>query len=194
MTKRSVVLACCGAAQWLALCATACTPSGGPKTGTQTNWLSTCQTDSECGALQCLCGACTRSCSDAPSCNELPEASCVAAEDAGAIALCGGTPPASAGLCLVPCPAEGCEAGTSCVAGVCVPAREPTSVVSIDDSRRFQTLVGFGAGIAYMADEIAQHPRREALFDAMFADSGLNVLRLRNRTDDAGAADVASTS
>jgi O-glycosyl hydrolase len=80
----------------------------------------------------------------------------------------------------VPCPEEGCASGTSCVAGVCVPTPEQTALVSIDESQRFQTLVGFGAGIGYVFEEIVRHPRKDALFDALFSGTGLNVLRPRN--------------
>src|SRR5690606_8988467 len=34
---------------------------------------------------------------------------------------------------------------------------------------------------AYLNNEVAEHPRSAALFDAMFSDTGLSVLRLRNR-------------
>jgi glucuronoarabinoxylan endo-1,4-beta-xylanase len=52
--------------------------------------------------------------------------------------------------------------------------------VTLDDARRFQTLVGIGASVAYVNAEIVEHPRKEALFDAMFSDTGLDMLRLRN--------------
>jgi glucuronoarabinoxylan endo-1,4-beta-xylanase len=194
MTKRRVALACRAAALWLAACAAACAPANGPNVGTQTNWLTLCRSDAECGELQCLCGACTRSCSDEPACGELPGASCVAAEDSGAIALCGGSLPACPGLCLVPCPDEGCAGGTSCVAGVCMPTPEQTALVSVDESQRFQTLVGFGAGIGYVFDEIARHPRKEALFDALFSGTGLNVLRPRNLHVPGGGEDLSSSA
>lgn len=193
MTKPSVALAYRAAALSLAACAAACAPTNGPNVGTQTNWLTICRADGECGELECLCGTCTRSCSDEPSCSELPGGSCIAAEDDGAIALCGGSLPPSPGLCLVPCPAEGCASGTSCVAGVCVPTPEQTALVSVDESQRFQTLVGFGAGIGYVFDEIARHPRKEELFDALFSGTGLNVLRPRNLHLPGGEEDLSSS-
>ncbi|MBN1654565.1 MAG: hypothetical protein JXA30_12405 [Deltaproteobacteria bacterium] len=177
MTKRSVAITYYVATLSLAACA----PANEPTTGSQTNWLTRCRADSDCGELECLCGACTRSCSDDPSCGELPGASCVASDDAAAIALCAGTRSTSRGLCLLPCPAEGCANGMTCVAGVCMPTLEQTALVSVDESQRFQTLVGFGANIGYVNEEMARHPRKEALFDAMFSGTGLNVLRLRNR-------------
>ncbi len=193
MKKPSGALARRAAGLWLAACAAACAPADGPSVGTQTNWLTLCRIDAECGELQCLCGACTRSCSDGPACGELPGTSCVAAEDDGAIVLCAGNPLPSPGLCLEPCPAEGCGNGTSCVAGACVPTPAQTALVSVDASQRFQAIVGFGAGVGYVYGEMARHPRKEALFDALFSGSGLNVIRLRNLHGQADGVDLSSS-
>src|SRR5690606_29475139 len=164
----------------LAACAWACGPSE-PRIGTQTNWLRSCQSDADCGELECLCGTCTRRCEDRATCSDLPGGSCVPAEDPGAIALCEGGTPVSDGLCLPRCPEDGCPAGTACVADVCAPALEPSALVSVDVTQRYQTLVGIGAGVAYLNDEVGRHPRKTELFDAMFSGTGLSVLRLRNR-------------
>ena len=66
------------------------------------------------------------------------------------------------------------------MAGVCAPTLEPNAHVVVDDTRRFQTLVGIGAAVAYVNAEVVEHPRKEALFDAMFSDTGFEILRLRN--------------
>lgn len=51
-------------------------------TDTKTNWLSRCDTDSDCGdGLDCLCGVCTRSCEEAVDCSGLPGASCAPANE-----------------------------------------------------------------------------------------------------------------
>jgi len=181
MRRRSVPLEVRATAIVLGACLAACTPTGGPKSGTQTNWLRTCKSNADCGDLRCLCGACTSSCGDADNCEGLDGAECFAADEASAVALCAGRRATSLGLCLLPCPEEGCPGGTSCVAGVCSPVPEPTASVSVDDTQRYQTLVGIGAGLAYVVDEVVQHPRKAALFDAMFSQSGLSMLRLRNR-------------
>lgn len=193
MRRRMVSLGLHALALVLIASAASCGPAGGPKTGTQTNWLRSCQSDSECGGLRCLCGACSRTCNDEASCTGLAGAACVPADDEGAIALCAGSSPGHPGICLPPCGAEGCASGTSCVAGVCTPAPTATAIVEVDDSQRFQTLVGIGAAVGYVFDEIAQHPRKEALFDAMFSGSGLTVLRLRNRYGQPREEDLEST-
>jgi hypothetical protein len=169
----------------------ACDPSGGPQTGSQTNWLKACRIDAECGDLQCLCGVCTRSCSAEASCEGLAGASCIPAEDAGAIALCGGNNPSSPGLCLPRCAREECPNAAACVAGVCSPIPEATVRVTIDTSTQHQTLVGFGATMGYVGNEIVQHPRKSELYDAMFAESGFDVLRLQNVYDGDDQNDLA---
>ena len=128
------------------------------------------------------------------NCSDLPGASCVSDEDAGAVAMCGGAPPPSYGVCLPRCPAQGCPDGSSCVAGICSPSLEPTALVSVDENQQFQSLVAIGAGISYVVDEITQHPRKSALFDAMFADSGLTMVRLRNQFGQQGESDLTGTS
>jgi glucuronoarabinoxylan endo-1,4-beta-xylanase len=171
----------------------ACSPERGPQTGSQTNWLKACRNDAECGGLRCLCGACTASCDAEADCADLTGASCVSADDAGAIALCDGDSPSSPGLCLSRCDDGQCADGTACVAGVCAPLREPTTLVTVDSSVRYQTLVGFGAGTVWLTDEIVQHPAAPDLYDAMFAESGFDVIRLLNRYDDYGTSDLTTS-
>lgn len=165
----------------------------GPQAGSQTNWLRACASDAECGDLQCVCGACTLLCDAETACSDQPDATCVTPDDVGATALCGGHPPA-ASLCLQRCTSEAdCPQGSACVAGVCRPLPPPTVEVTVDLSTRYQSLVGFGASFGYAIDEIAQHPSREALYDAFFADGGLNLLRVRNRVGYEGEGDLTTT-
>jgi glucuronoarabinoxylan endo-1,4-beta-xylanase len=63
----------------------------------------------------------------------------------------------------------------------------------VDTSVDYQTLVGFGAGVSYIDDEIANYSDSAALYDAMFAESGFEVLRLRNRRD-TGSVDLAGSA
>ncbi len=181
-----------GAAALLWVLTSACTA---PSAGTQTNWLSACRTEADCGAdLECHCGACTRACDDADTaCAGLDGAACVPASEAGPVALCDGRTTLAAGLCLLRCPEGDCPAGTACVAGVCAPLREATEVVAVDPSARHQILVGFGAGAVWLTDEIAAHPAANALYDSLFIDAGLDVLRLLNRYDDYGTSDLTSS-
>jgi hypothetical protein len=178
----------------LALPLAACSPSNSPQTGSQTNWLVTCDSSAECGTgLECVCGACTATCLTEPACADLPGASCVASSDDGAIALCGGKAP-PINLCLPRCDDESCADGMSCVAGVCQPTGKTSLEVTVDPTARYQTLVGFGASLAYAEDQIDAHPDKAALYDAFFTEAGLDVLRLRNRYDDGTEDPLSSTS
>ena len=170
-----------------------CSPSE-PQTGSQTNWIRSCEVSAECGVLSCICGACTRPCDDDDGCSDLEGASCVPATDPGAVAACGGEQYPSAGLCLQRCDNESCGDSATCVAGVCSPTVAPTAEVAIDVTVTFQTLVGFGASLAYVEDAIVAHPAKSELFDLMFEDSGIDVVRMRNRFEGDNAAELAATS
>jgi glucuronoarabinoxylan endo-1,4-beta-xylanase len=167
-----------------ALALAACSPSNAPQTGSQTNWLKSCDSSTECGiGLECVCGACTATCLSDAACADLPEASCVAASDRGSIALCDGQAP-PINLCLPRCTDDSCADGASCIAGVCMPTGTTITDVTVDADAQHQTLIGFGASLAYAEDRIAAHPDKEALYDRFFEEAGLDVLRIRNRQDD----------
>lgn len=165
----------------------ACSPSG-PQVGSQTNWLQACDSTQECGGLECICGVCTLPCA-AEACGEFPESACVTSTESGAIAVCGGEAPPS-GLCLPRCADDSCPQGASCIAGVCAPSGEPTARVTLDLTSRHQTLVGFGASLAYSDDFIVGHPHKEDFYDLVFDTAGFDVLRLRNRYEDANDDDL----
>ena len=193
-----------------------CGPSPStPQTGSQTNWLQACRSDDQCGGdFECVCGVCTRLCEGEGSCIGLPGGTCVAAEDVSAIALCGAETPPSPGMCLARCEPEGCPMGSSCIDGMCAVAAappsivstpeptppaeptvplEPSAVVTIDTALSFQTLVGFGGAVAYVEGAIANSAQREAVYDAMFGDSGFDMVRFRNRFANPGDDDLTFT-
>ncbi len=179
----------------LALSASACDSNTGPGSDKQTNWLRACEIDSQCGAsMRCRCGACTRTCDSEASCQGLSGSSCVPATDRGSIALCGGDESSDPGLCLPSCADSPCNTGQMCVAGKCQPLPMATAHVAIDTTVHHQTLTGFGATVGYAEDAITHHPQKAALYRAMFADLGLDVLRFRNRYGYAGADDLSSAS
>lgn len=179
----------------LLLCAQAmsCGVTGEPTAGTQTNWLAFCESDLDCGDLQCECGTCTRTCQEDADCGGLPDAMCAATDGPQTTLLCSEFAAPTAGLCIMQCPEEGCPFGSRCVSGGCVPAESDAIRVTIDDTQRFQSLIGIGSAIGYTNDVIAEHPRKEEVLDAMFADSGFDILRVRNRFTDGDDADLAST-
>ncbi|MBN2195833.1 MAG: hypothetical protein JW751_23655 [Polyangiaceae bacterium] len=178
----------------LACIVTGCEPSTGPRTDSQTNWYRVCESDAQCGGLSCVCGVCTRICDADVACSDFSGATCVAADEVGAIALCSGRSPQCDGLCLTRCDAETCSGDQTCVADVCTPRPEPAVHVVVDVAAHHQELLGFGATLAYAEDGIVLHPRRSELYAAMFSDLGLDVLRLRNRYGYTGDDDLTTAS
>lgn len=53
--------------------------------------------------------------------------------------------------------------------------------LTLDVGTRYQTLEGFGASLAWYGDSLLHHPQAETLQEIVFADLGLDILRLRNR-------------
>lgn len=172
-----------------------CEPDNRPQSiDSQTNWLSFCQIDAQCGKLHCLCGVCTNPCSAEKDCADLHGTTCIAADDVGAVAQCGGAQGEGQGLCLPRCDDSTCARGQMCVASVCVPVPTPTAHVGIDPRARHQSLTGFGAAVAYSEQDIVAHPKKDALYSTLFAGLGLDVVRLRNRYEHPGDDDLSSAN
>ena len=93
-----------------------------------TNWLSPCDGDAECGpGLQCSCGLCTRECQRQAECGGLAQAVCDSNSDAFELA-CG---QAEIGVCLPHCAQPGdCAADQQCVDSRCLP--EQVAVGTVD--------------------------------------------------------------
>lgn len=117
----------------------------------------------------------------------------MAADDAGSIAVCDGQR-ADSGMCLLSCSENSCAEGTVCLAGACISEREATHSVSLDPAIKYQSLIGFGASLALGEELIVNHPDKAALYDAMFLDSGFNIIRFRNRYDAALESDFSAAS
>lgn len=172
-----------------------CSPNAREDGDSQTNWLDACRDDSSCDSgTKCLCGVCTRACSETNACSGAVQAgSCVGSTEAGAIAQCGGTLPPAPGLCLPRCNADGaCAKGQACVAGVCSPLPMASVDVNLDLDTRHQELVGFGASVAYGEGQITGHPQQAELYHEIFAELGLDILRFRNRYGHTGDDDLST--
>jgi O-glycosyl hydrolase len=85
-----------------------------------------------------------------------------------------------------------CGQNQACVAGVCSPVSLAPAEVSVDLEKRHQELVGFGASVAYGEAQITGHPQQAELYQAIFAELGLDVLRFRNRYGHAGDDDLST--
>ena len=68
-------------------------------------------------------------------------------------------------------------------------AAEPEPIdatLTVDVGQRFQVLEGFGASVAWYGEWLTTHPRKRELYELMFRDLGLDILRLRNNYRDTG--------
>ncbi|MGC4086860.1 MAG: hypothetical protein QM756_02970 [Polyangiaceae bacterium] len=98
-----------------------------PGAGSNSNWLISCDMDSDCGSsTSCRCGGCTRACSSDADCSSLGGAHCAMASEASLQSQCRGDT-GQGGLCLPRCDAGSCEAGQACVLGACVLLPLPTN-------------------------------------------------------------------
>lgn len=78
-------------------------------------------------------------------------------------------------------------------AGACGGAADPTNVtVTIDTTVAHQTLVGFGAATAYQSQLLAG--RTDDLYQVLFVDSGLDILRLGNWYQNQSATGTTATT
>jgi hypothetical protein len=125
---------CKNACLCLLLVAVACAKTTSPLQGTNTNWLTACDSEADCDAEDaCLCGVCTQPCTEddqcgavnaATSCEPLVEAAC-------------GASSASMSACLQGCEEDGdCTAleDGRCTSGVCVPEALNVADASTQDA------------------------------------------------------------
>lgn len=87
--KYAKISLCCLTLVWSGALGCEATDDGteGLHTGTETNWLKSCDADVECGELSCLCGVCTQTCSDNADCS-FSDSECRAPEDADTDVAC----------------------------------------------------------------------------------------------------------
>ncbi len=91
------------------------------KTGSQTNWLQSCDTSAECGGLECLCGVCLLECTTDGDCGDQGTARCAPGMSLAVSELCGDAP-APMNICLPLCRDGDCPGGQDCEDGVCIVA------------------------------------------------------------------------
>jgi len=105
------------------------TEAGEPSTGSESHFLRSCDDDSECGDLSCVCGVCSTPCDDVAECTELdPIAECVPSATRPSDSACA-TPPDA--ICDVTCESDAdCDSlatASLCTQGFC---RENSGVTS----------------------------------------------------------------
>ena len=55
-----------------------------------------------------------------------------------------------------------------------------TGNITIKVKETHQTMIGFGASLAWADDQLAVHPKKDEIYNLIVNDLGLNILRLRN--------------
>jgi hypothetical protein len=124
------------------LLAAACAKTTTPDPGTNTNWLKTCDSEADCDeADSCVCGVCTKPCSDEVACGAVHAATSCRAVETDA---CGASSAAMA--CLQTCDERSdCTSleNGRCVSHVCVPETESST---LDASDRDATMSPEDAG------------------------------------------------
>ncbi|MDA3822315.1 MAG: Ig-like domain-containing protein [Bacteroidales bacterium] len=57
------------------------------------------------------------------------------------------------------------------------------NIVSISADESFQTMVGFGGALAFYENWLTSHPKKTQIYEALFDELSLDILRLRNAYD-----------
>ena len=61
------------------------------------------------------------------------------------------------------------------------PGTVPQQVgVTLDSSVRYQTMQGFGGSVAFEISFLSNHPNRDELYQVLFPDLGIQILRVAN--------------
>jgi len=91
-------------------------------TDSATHWLLRCSSEAECGPLQCICGTCTKACTEPSACPNAKVAECAAVSGRD----CGHSQPVCIAECQVDADCSAVRAGLACVSGQCAsPAPAP---------------------------------------------------------------------
>jgi hypothetical protein len=84
-------------------------------TDSATHWLQRCDSDAECGALECLCGVCTTACTEPASCPNSTIARCEPAREAS----CGSAEPVCSAECQTDSDCSAVRSGLVCAGSRC---------------------------------------------------------------------------
>lgn len=90
-------------------------------TDSSTHWLESCEADSECGALRCLCGTCTLPCTDVAVCPDIETAACTEAQRPS----CNQPVPVCVAMCRTDQDCASVRSGLRCEEGQCQPSEAP---------------------------------------------------------------------
>lgn len=127
--------------------ASACKPH--PMGDSKSNWLRECGVTKDCaGEGSCICGVCTKTCTEASVCAALPggAAACVSPSERDLPGSCGaGSVASQEKICLLACKTESeCGERQACVHSVCVSQSLLPSDAGVKDGG--VSVIGFDAG------------------------------------------------
>ncbi len=57
---------------------------------------------------------------------------------------------------------------------------DTTQYITIDKSRTYQEMIGFGGALTWYCDRVTSSPKKEEITDLMFKDLGADIIRLKN--------------
>src|SRR5436190_16489254 len=87
-------------------------------------------------------------------------------------------------------------AGAGCGTGPAstMPPATPHDVtVTLDAGTRYQVMQGFGGSLAFYVNFLVTHPARDRIYQALFADLNLQMLRIANWSGNSGATAMNDT-
>ncbi|HLK93368.1 MAG TPA: hypothetical protein VKZ18_25980, partial [Polyangia bacterium] len=87
---------------------------------------------------------------------------------------------ASLFLSLLLAAAAGCGGGGAATADAGIDASPVAATITVDPATTYQTMVGFGAAVAYYDASAMMNPMSAQLFQTLFGDLGIQVLRVAN--------------
>jgi uncharacterized protein YkwD len=108
----------------------ACEQTDAPHTGSNSNWLSPCLSDADCGGVDCHCGVCTPTCTVNEDCAEYSGSVCAQPDRPAVWTQCETTAYAE-GLCLAGCQPGGCPSELMCVGASCVYVPLPDTAMCV---------------------------------------------------------------
>lgn len=101
-----------------------------------------------------------------------------------------------AALALAVAGAAACSPIPPPPAGPAVDATPFAVTATVDTGVRHQVMQGFGGAIAFYVNFVARHPRRDEIYQALFVDLGIQMLRIGNwyqNVNDSGASGLDDT-
>lgn len=82
--------------------------------------------------------------------------------------------------------AAGCGTGPAMPGGPSSPTAPYGVTVTLDPAARHQVMQGFGGAVAFYTNFLSNHPARDRIYQALFGDLGIQMLRIANWSGNTG--------